>query len=121
MFDHKYFTYILTNYKKTVLYVGVTNSLERRLTEHFFNRGNNSSFTGKYYCFYLLHYESFKYINDAIAREKEIKGWSRKKKEKLINEENPDWEFLNFKIMSWPPLEKKTSTTFRSFGTSASG
>jgi len=121
MFDHKYFIYILTNYEKTVLYVGVTNSLERRLSEHFLNRGNNNSFTGKYYYFYLLYYESFKYINDAIAREKEIKGWSRKKKEKLINEENPDWEFLNSKILPWPPPERDSLSTFRSFGASASG
>jgi putative endonuclease len=120
MFDHKYFTYILTNYKKTVLYVGVTNSLERRLTEHFSNRGNNDSFTGKYSCFYLLYYESFKYINDAIAREKEIKGWSRKKKENLINEENQSWEFLNTKIMTWPPTEGDSLSSFRFFGASAS-
>ncbi len=121
MFDHKYFIYIITNYNKTVLYVGVTNNLERRLTEHFLNRGNSNSFTGKYSCFYLLYYESYKYIYDAIDREKEIKGWSRKKKESLIKKENPNWNFLNSKIMVWPPCEKDSSSTLRSFGASTSG
>ena len=92
--QHNYFLYILTNYKKTVLYTGVTNDLTKRLFEHK-ERKNPSSFTSKYKCFYLLYYERFQYIDHAIEREKEIKGWKRIKKEKLINSFNPNWHFLN--------------------------
>lgn len=111
MFNEGYHVYILSNLTKTVLYIGVTNNLERRLTEHYLNRGKLNSFTGKYNCFYLLHYESYKYILDAIEREKKIKGWSRKKKEALIAEENKEWTFLNSTIMKWPPIEEITSET----------
>jgi putative endonuclease len=103
MFSEKYHVYIITNVTKTVLYTGVTNNLQRRLTEHFLNQGKLNSFTGKYNCFYLLYYESYKYVFDAIDREKEIKGWSRKKKENLIKTENPNWLFLNSTLMEWPP------------------
>ncbi len=92
--QHNYFVYILTNYNKTVLYVGVTNNLEIRIAQH--KEGNNANaFTKRYRCFYLVHYERFQYINDAIDREKEIKGWSRAKKNRLIEAENRDWRFLN--------------------------
>lgn len=95
--NHNYFLYILTNYNKTVLYTGVTNDLKRRLYEH--KSGiNSSSFTSKYNCYYLIYLERHQYIQHAIEREKEIKGWLRIKKEKLINEFNPDWKFLNDEI-----------------------
>jgi len=100
---HEYFTYIITNQNKTVLYVGVTNNLPIRVAEHYFNQGKSETFAGKYNCFYLLYFKSFKYINDAIAWEKRIKGWNRKKKEELIISENPEWKFLNTDIMEWPP------------------
>lgn len=101
-----YFVYILTNPEKTVLYTGVTNNLEIRLGEHYFNRGQKKTFAGKYYCYNLIYYEEFQYINDAIAREKEIKGWSRAKKENLIRTKNPDWTFLNAAMcIHWPPKE----------------
>ena len=68
------------------------------------NRGKKKSFTSKYYVHFLLYYEVFKYINDAIAREKEIKGWRREKKMELINQMNPAWDFLNSKLFGkWPP------------------
>ncbi|MCZ2223296.1 MAG: GIY-YIG nuclease family protein, partial [Chitinophagales bacterium] len=74
--NHNYFLYILTNYKKTVLYTGVTNDLKRRLYEH--KSGiNSSSFTSKYNCYYLVYMERHQYIQHAIDREKEIKGWIR--------------------------------------------
>ena len=95
MKKHQYFIYILTNLKKTSLYIGVTNSLSRRLQEHFDNRGNPSSFAGRYHCYSLVYFEEFKYILDAIAREKQLKRWSRKKKDWLIEMKNPDWKFLN--------------------------
>ncbi len=95
MKKYNFYIYIITNPNRTVLYVGVTNNLARRLQEHFDNRGNRDSFTGKYYCYNLVHYEEFKYINDAIAREKQLKNWNRKKKNWLIDLKNPEWHFLN--------------------------
>ena len=95
MKDHQYYVYILTNFRKTVLYVGVTNDLVRRLGEH--ERGE-STFTVKYNCFYLVYWEFHQYVNNAIEREKEIKGWRRSKKETLINDFNPEWKFLNQEI-----------------------
>ncbi|MFC5271588.1 GIY-YIG nuclease family protein [Adhaeribacter terreus] len=89
-----FFVYILTNPNKTVLYTGVTNDLEIRLAQHYQNRGDKSSFTGKYHCYKLLYFETFPGIEQAIAREKEIKGWTRAKKEALIASTNPNWEFL---------------------------
>ncbi len=56
------------------------------------------SFAGKYNAIFLIYYEHYQYIQHAIDREKEIKGWRRQKKETLINSFNPDWEFLNHKI-----------------------
>ncbi len=95
MREHKYWVYIITNQKKTVLYIGVTNSLARRLEEHFQNRGTPKSFAGRHHCYYLVYYEEFKYINKAIAREKQLKKWRRQKKEWLIELKNPTWDFLN--------------------------
>ena len=104
-----YYVYILTNQQKNVLYTGVTNDLEQRITEHWQNRGNQKSFAGRYYTFYLLFYEKHTYINDAITREKEIKGWNRSKKETLINGFNPEWMFLNKELFGkWPPDETTT-------------
>ncbi|MDK2842319.1 MAG: putative endonuclease [Anaerophaga sp.] len=90
-----YFVYILTNKNKTVLYVGVTNDLVRRLEEHVNHKNHINAFTYRYKCYYLLYYEEHRDINQAISREKQIKGWKRIKKENLISEFNPDWNFLN--------------------------
>lgn len=92
---NEYFVYILTNANRTVLYTGVTNDLDRRLAEHKEGEAIESAFTAKYGVKYLIHYERFQRILDAIAREKEIKGWRREKKIKLIESENPYWKFLN--------------------------
>jgi len=103
---HHYYIYIVTNPERSVLYVGVTNDLAQRLIEHYVNRGNTKTFAGKYYCYNLVYQEEFKYINDAIAREKEIKGWRREKKLVLINTMNPTWAFLNKEVCDgWPPKE----------------
>jgi putative endonuclease len=104
MRQYNFFTYILTNYNKTVLYTGVTNDLDRRLYEHYFGINQINSFTSKYKCFYLIWYERHQYVNDAIASEKEIKGWTKDKKVKLIETDNPAWRFLNSDIMEWPPV-----------------
>ena len=103
--NRQYYVYILTNYLKTVLYTGVTNNLEQRIIEHNLDKGNVKTFTGKYNCFYLLYYECTQYINNAILREKEIKGWSRKKKDELIKTINPTLKFLNHEVLGeWPPM-----------------
>ncbi|MDR1950612.1 MAG: GIY-YIG nuclease family protein [Bacteroidales bacterium] len=92
----KYYIYILTNQTKTVLYVGVTNNLKRRISEHFTGKTlKENHFTAKYKCHYLLYFEEFTDIKQAIAREKELKGWRREKKIMLINTKNPTHEFLN--------------------------
>jgi putative endonuclease len=94
MKDHQYFVYIICNPGKTVLYTGVTQDLGIRLQQHYENRGKKSSFAGRYYCYKLLYYEISNDINQAIQREKEIKLWTRAKKEELINSMNPKWNFL---------------------------
>lgn len=104
MRQHNYYVYIVTNPGKTVLYTGVTNDLDIRIAEHFMNRGKPETFAGKYYCYNLLYCEHFQSINSAIAREKEIKGWTRKKKLELIETENPMLKILNESLLEkWPP------------------
>ena len=84
---------------KTVLYIGVTNELKNRIRFHKENVNLNSkAFTSKYRCFFLVYYEHFNDIEQAIAREKQIKGWKRFKKDNLISEKNPNWIFLNTTI-----------------------
>lgn len=102
--NRQYYVYVVTNYKKSVLYTGVTNNLEQRIIEHYLNKDDPKTFTGKYNCFYLVYYECTQYINNAILREKEIKGWSRKKKDELIKSVNPSLKFLNYELLGeWPP------------------
>jgi len=93
--EYTFYVYILTNPKKTVLYIGFTNNLSQRLQQHFEAKGTSKSFAGKYHCYNLIYYEVYEYVNNAIAREKELKKWSRKKKEALIKTTNPNWEVLN--------------------------
>lgn len=88
----RFYVYILSNRFHTVFYVGVTNSLERRLEEHRTKR--NLGFTSKYNIHKLLYYETFDNVRRAIRREKQIKGYRRDKKIKLINLMNPGWEDL---------------------------
>ncbi len=93
---HNYYVYIITNVNKNVFYAGVTNSIENRLEQHKADAyGEKRTFAGKYNCIYVLYVKRFQYIQDAIAREKEIKGWTRAKKETLITSVNPKWDFLN--------------------------
>ncbi len=96
--SHNYYVYILTNRKRTVLYIGVTNNLKKRLYYHRNADTNSKAFTARYRCFYLIYWEHFGSIIKAIKREKELKGWRREKKENLINTFNPEWKFLNDKI-----------------------
>jgi putative endonuclease len=96
MKDHNYFVYIITNKSKSVLYTGVTNDLVVRLHQHREDAlGKQKHFAGRYSCYYLLFFERFENINQAIAREKQIKGWKRERKIDLISSFNKDWKFLN--------------------------
>jgi putative endonuclease len=88
----QYCVYIMTNTHNTVLYTGVTNNLARRVYEH--RNGLGSIFTKKYNVHKLVYYEIGDDINAVIAREKNIKGGSRKKKVDLINSQNPTWKDL---------------------------
>ena len=97
MSDYNFYVYITTNPDKTVLYTGVTNNIERRLAEHHDNRGKWKSFAGRYFCNKLIWFEQFSNISEAIAREKEIKGWRREKKELLIAKTNPNWNTITFR------------------------
>ena len=95
-----YFVYIMTNQYRTTLYIGITNNIQRRISEHYFDSQNlKKSFAGKYNCIYLVYYEGYEYPNDAIQREKTIKKWRREKKNELISDFNPKWENLNTQIM----------------------
>jgi putative endonuclease len=97
--NHNYFVYILTNKNKTVVYTGVTNDLEVRLRQHKENKENKFAFTKKYNCYYLVYFERFENIEYAIEREKEIKGWTREKKNALIELNNKNWDFLNDSVV----------------------
>ena len=88
-----YYVYMMTNEYNNVLYVGVTNNLERRVYEH--QSGLIEGFTQKYNVHKLVWYECCHDVKDAIAREKQLKGWIRSKKEALIREMNPEWRDLN--------------------------
>ena len=98
MWNYNFYVYITTNPTKTVLYVGFTNDITVRIYQHTENKGNNDSFAGKFYCYNLVYYEHFTHVEEAIAREKEIKKWRREKKVALIESVNPTWRFLNNEI-----------------------
>jgi len=87
-----YYVYILTNRSGT-LYTGVTNDLERRLEEH--RAGATGSFTARYKMDRLLYFEATDDVLDAIQREKQIKGWTRKRKLELVATLNPRWRDLS--------------------------
>ncbi len=88
----RFYVYILTNYTRSVLYIGVTNDLLRRVSEHRDGRG--SAFTAHYRVYYLVYFEEFQSIELAIAREKQLKGWHRDWKFALIRTVNPDLKDL---------------------------
>ena len=88
-----YYIYMLTNHNNKVLYTGVTNNLERRIFEH--KNGLIEGFTKKYNVHKLVYFEYTNCIKSAIEREKQIKGWTRVKKDALIESVNPGWEDLS--------------------------
>jgi putative endonuclease len=84
----------------------MTNDLMQRIIEHYLDKHNDKTFAGRCYCYWLIYYEDFETLMEAIDREKEIKKWRREKKEKLINSINPSWKFINFVLFAeWPPNE----------------
>ena len=85
--------YLITNQNNTVIYTGVTSELKSRIYDHK-TKKHSDSFTAKYNCNKLVYFENFSTIIEAIAREKQIKGGSRKKKLELINKFNPGWNDL---------------------------
>jgi putative endonuclease len=97
-----YYVYILTNTHHNVLYTGVTNDLERRCYEH--KQKKIKGFTQKYNVDKLIYFERFDSIDSAIAREKQIKGFSKEKKLALINKPNNDWRELSHTGLFKNPL-----------------
>ena len=89
---NQYYVYIMTNRNNTVLYIGVTNDLKRRIYQHKTKQAN--SFSKKYNVDKLVYYETCENVKAAIAREKQLKGGSRKKKVDLIESCNPKWQDL---------------------------
>jgi putative endonuclease len=94
--DKRYYVYIMTNKYNNVLYTGVTNDLGRRARQHKLQE--IAGFTSKYKVNKLVYFEAFESINEDIAREKQIKGGSRKKKQRLIDSTNIDWFDLTYSI-----------------------
>lgn len=88
-----YYVYVLTNKNRTVLYIGVTSDLSKRLIQH--QDAPKYSFTYQYNCKTLIYAESFDDPHDAIAREKQLKSWRRDKKLSLIRKVNPDLEEIS--------------------------
>ena len=93
----QYYVYIMSNSHKNVIYTGVTNDLLRRVYEHK-NHLDKSSFTARYNVEDLVYFEVSANIESAIEREKQIKSWNRKHKNKLIESKNPNWEDLYKRI-----------------------
>ena len=94
----QYYVYILSNKNKNVIYTGVTNDLVKRVYEHKHHL-DKGSFTSRYNVENLIYFEETTDIDSAIAREKQIKGWNRKRKEKLIEAKNPNWDDLYESIL----------------------
>lgn len=88
----QFYVYMLCNKTRTTLYIGVTNDLERRIGEH--RAKAIAGFTARYSLNRLVFYEAYADPSEAIAREKQLKGWRREKKDKLIEKANPRWNDL---------------------------
>ncbi|MEM6347298.1 MAG: GIY-YIG nuclease family protein [Bacteroidota bacterium] len=93
----KAFVYILTNFSRSTLYVGVTASIKQRILDH--KNGLGSDFCIKYNCDQLVFIKDFNSITEAISFEKRLKRWQRKWKEELIESLNPEWRDLSYEIV----------------------
>lgn len=105
-----YYIYMLTNWDNKVLYIGMTNDLERRIYEH--KNKLFEGFTAKYNLTKLVYVEATTDVNSAIAREKELKKWRREKKDALVESINPNWDDLDMVILqrSLPSLRSLEMT-----------
>ncbi len=92
-----YYVYMMANKHNTVLYIGVTNNLLRRVREH--KMGVNEGFTKRYNCHKLVWYQELHNINEAIRLEKRMKKWKREYKENVIREMNPEWKDLYYELI----------------------
>ena len=91
--SHDYWIYAVTNNTRSTLYIGVTSDLLVRVWQH--RAGEQpDAFSGRYHCAHLVYYGHYRDIRDAIAREKQMKGWRRSKKDALIATMNPHWDDL---------------------------
>src|SRR2546425_9638698 len=95
--DYDFWVYVVTNRNDSVLYIGVTNNLSRRTWEHRETIG--ADFPAAYQCKKLIYYEYYSNVHQAIAREKQLKRWSRAKKVELINRMNPSWLDLGANVL----------------------
>ena len=107
--ERLYYVYILASRART-LYVGITGNLIRRVCEH--REGKLGGFTSRYRIHRLVFFETFRDVRLAIAREKEIKGWRRDKKIKLIEKMNPTWEDLLGNV--FPKYPRQADPSLRS-------
>ena len=92
MGERRYWVYIMTSSSLSAMYIGVTNDLGRRVSEH--RLGQGSEFVRKYRVHRLVYAEEYENPTDAIAREKQLKGWKRIRKNELVRAANPDWRDL---------------------------
>jgi putative endonuclease len=99
----QYYVYIMASLSRT-LYTGMSNDLRRRVHQH--RNGLVSGFTSRYNVARLVYAEAFEDVRDAVAREKQIKGWLRSKKMALVESVNPEWEDLS---EAWFPAEQDPS------------
>lgn len=88
-----YSVYMITNWTNEVLYIGVTSDLEKRIYEH--KTGQHEGFSKKYNLKKMVYCEDYSDVNEALAREKQLKNWSRKKKDRLVEQMNPEWDDLS--------------------------
>jgi putative endonuclease len=90
--NHSYWVYMMSNKTRSTLYIGITDNLERRGSQH--RAGKIAGFTQQYHCTHLVYFEHFRDVRSAIAREKQLKGWRREKKNVLIAKKDPHWNDL---------------------------
>jgi putative endonuclease len=118
MKDYNFYVYILTNWNNKVMYIGMTNNLERRLFEH--KNKLVDGFTKKYNVSKLVYYEHTTDVHAALAREKEIKKWRREKKNNLVISMNPNWQDLSVEWERISPTGRNDKPEDNVISTSAS-
>ncbi|MBV9656965.1 MAG: GIY-YIG nuclease family protein [Verrucomicrobia bacterium] len=95
--EYQFWVYIVTNRNHSVLYIGMTNNLARRTGEH--RRGIGAAFPVQFHCTKLIYYERYEHVLGAIARETQLKKWSRAKKIALVEQMNPRWMDLGAEVL----------------------